>query len=241
VVLPGVEAPGEWEDHFAAVAGSLRPTSYVEEQLVERIALQLWRLRRAARAEQAAALVSLPRIFSPSEDELARLEEALAQKESVAEVLRALREGRDGAPLADDEPMPYGAQEVACEAVGIVGPREVEGLAQTAGAMRALLRRLAELRGARDGGDPDPAAALDAAIAHAEADALRDRGHTAEVERRIAAYRVAAVAGEHADLICRYEVSVERSLFRTLALLRLERENAPLEGALVEAVPPTLR
>jgi hypothetical protein len=39
------------------------------------------------------------------------------------------------------------------------------------------------------------------------------------------------------ELIRRYETCVERSLFRTLALLRSERENAPLEGVLVEAAP----
>jgi hypothetical protein len=244
VVLPGLETAAEWEDHVAAVAGSLRPTSYLEEQLVERIALNLWRLRRAARAEHAAALIS----STPSRDslgvearshfkDLVAAEEPVAQSDAALESLCALRGSRSGEPLADDAPIPGWVQAIACEAAGF-DFREARKVAKTADGTRELMRRLAELRAARDGAEPDPAAVLDEAIARVEAEANHTRALYAEGEVRTAMQRVAAVAGDHAELIRRYETSVERSLFRTLALLRSERENAPLEGALVEAVPP---
>jgi hypothetical protein len=244
VVLPGLETAAEWEDHVAAVAGSLRPTTYLEEQLAERIALQLWRLRRAARAEHAAALISsTPSRASLGTEARSHFKDLVADEELVVEsaaalkALRALRDGRGGKPLADDAPVPRWAQATACEVVGL-DFQEARKFAKTADGTRALMRRLAGLRAARDGAEPDSAAVLDETIACVEAEANHIRALYAEGEVRTAMQRVAAVAGDHAELIRRYETSVERSLFRTLALLRSERENAPLEGVLVEAVPP---
>jgi hypothetical protein len=239
VILPGLEKASDWEDHVAAVAGSLRPTSYLEEQLVERIALQLWRLRRAARAEQSAALMSAPSRDSLGVDVRSNFECAVDEDDVVAKsaaalkALRALRDARGAEPLADDARISYWASTLASDAAEI-DFQDVKDVAKSAGGIRAVISRLAELCGARDGREPDPSAVLEQAIAYAEADAKHLRALHAELELRDAARRIAAVASEQTDLIRRYEVSVERSLFRTLAQLRSERESEPLEGDRVE-------
>lgn len=49
-VIPG-EDPGGWEAHRAGVAASLAPQGRLEEELADRVALLLWRLRRVSAYE----------------------------------------------------------------------------------------------------------------------------------------------------------------------------------------------
>jgi hypothetical protein len=51
-VLPHVETAADWEAHRAAAVASLAPAGYLEQELADRVALLLWRLRRVARAER---------------------------------------------------------------------------------------------------------------------------------------------------------------------------------------------
>ena len=51
-VIPRLESAAAWEAHRAATCSSLNPANPVEEALVERIALLLWRLGRVNRYEQ---------------------------------------------------------------------------------------------------------------------------------------------------------------------------------------------
>lgn len=51
-VLLGVESEDEWQRHLAGVTDSLLPQTHLEEILVERVSLLLWRLRRVARYER---------------------------------------------------------------------------------------------------------------------------------------------------------------------------------------------
>jgi hypothetical protein len=53
-VLPGEDA-AEWDAFQAAIVADLAPGSVLETELAERVALQLWRLRRAARYEAQVA------------------------------------------------------------------------------------------------------------------------------------------------------------------------------------------
>ena len=53
-VLPG-EDPAEWDAFLAAIVHDLDPGSTLEAELADRVALQLWRLRRAARYEAQVA------------------------------------------------------------------------------------------------------------------------------------------------------------------------------------------
>jgi hypothetical protein len=142
IVFPGLEDVREWEHHLAEIVSAWQPRSYLEELLVERVAVQTWRLRRVARIEGAVAATGMYRLNFLDRDE---------------------------------------AEETAGR----------------------------------------------------EARARED----VELETRVMAHRTAAVPGEWMETLSRYETSIERSLFRTLAALRAERENAPLEGALVEETP----
>src|SRR5947209_3666699 len=49
-VLP-TEDPAEWDAFRSGVVADLRPSGVFEHELAERVALQMWRLRRAARYE----------------------------------------------------------------------------------------------------------------------------------------------------------------------------------------------
>jgi len=50
-VIPGVEREADWEVHRARVFESLSPAGYVQEEVIERLALLLWRQRRVSRYE----------------------------------------------------------------------------------------------------------------------------------------------------------------------------------------------
>jgi hypothetical protein len=57
-VIPGVESEEEWRAHLEGVIVSFEPGSYMEQTLVERIALLLWRTRRVAWFERSALELS---------------------------------------------------------------------------------------------------------------------------------------------------------------------------------------
>ena len=63
-VLPG-ECPREWERHRAGVVQSLAPAGGLEAELADRVALSLWRLRRAAAYETAVTAVGLEEAAQP--------------------------------------------------------------------------------------------------------------------------------------------------------------------------------
>lgn len=52
MVLPFTESEEEWEEHRRGILGSIDPVGHVESALAERVAMLLWRLRRAARYER---------------------------------------------------------------------------------------------------------------------------------------------------------------------------------------------
>src|SRR5260370_3982818 len=72
-VLPG-EDPDQWDHFRAGVIKDLGPVGTLEGELADRVALQLWRLRRAARydAQMAAAACEAAR-HAAAADPLARL------------------------------------------------------------------------------------------------------------------------------------------------------------------------
>jgi len=58
-VLRGMEVSEEWEAHLRGVRSSLSPVGYLEEVLVDRIALLLWRMGRVARFELEALVTGI--------------------------------------------------------------------------------------------------------------------------------------------------------------------------------------
>jgi hypothetical protein len=55
-VIPRIESAEEWHQHLSEIRESLSPDGGLEEAFVYRIALNLWRMGRAVRAEVAAVL-----------------------------------------------------------------------------------------------------------------------------------------------------------------------------------------
>jgi len=58
-VLPGLEEEGQWQYHLEQTLLDMEPEGHMECLLAERIALILWRMRRAAKYEQEAAVAGL--------------------------------------------------------------------------------------------------------------------------------------------------------------------------------------
>ena len=61
-VIPGLEREEDWEVHRAGVLASLAPEGHLEMALAERVALQLWRLRRVARYETESIVLAQERV-----------------------------------------------------------------------------------------------------------------------------------------------------------------------------------
>jgi hypothetical protein len=117
-VLPG-ESPEEWEEHRAGVLEGLRPEGALEGCLAERVALALWRLRRAAAYETAVTAAGLEEVAEDVRAPGARgyrdhddLEEALEKAdkkrqaldagEASLRVLEALPEMATGEPVSGE-------------------------------------------------------------------------------------------------------------------------------------------
>jgi hypothetical protein len=131
-VLAG-ESSEEWERHYAGILQSLAPAGALETELAGRVALALWRLRRAAAFEAAVTAVGLdevseevrrsatiddlmPGVEKPAAVRLRKTRKALAKKRKTVEtwegalaLLRRLPQLPDDAPLGGDDV--YGALE----------------------------------------------------------------------------------------------------------------------------------
>ena len=58
-VLPWVESQADWDEHCQQLQRCLTPTGCLETVLVEKVALQLWRLKRLALYEREVTAISL--------------------------------------------------------------------------------------------------------------------------------------------------------------------------------------
>lgn len=85
-VIPGMETEDDWLTHRDGVIESLHPDGYLEVTLAERVALNLWRLKRVARFESETVAINLDRI----EENLA-LPSRLRYKDSLEAFLQSRR------------------------------------------------------------------------------------------------------------------------------------------------------
>ena len=97
-VIAGLEHEADWQAHLQGTLDSLTPAGHLEQELAQRIALLLWRLRRVARYERQAIEVNQDRIvhqIHPGETtvEMAALLAHMAGK--VADPEQVLREEAD--------------------------------------------------------------------------------------------------------------------------------------------------
>jgi hypothetical protein len=131
-VLVG-ESAEEWERHYTGTVQALAPVGALETELAGRVALSLWRLRRAAAYEAAVTAVGLEEVAeevrrSPAVDdllsggekpaavrlrktrkELAKKRDTVGMWEGTLTLLRRLPQLPDDAPLDGDDV--YGALE----------------------------------------------------------------------------------------------------------------------------------
>jgi hypothetical protein len=125
-VLPGERAE-EWQEHRDGILRSLAPAGALEQALAERVALCLWRLRRAAAYETAVTRVGLeevedeahardgsPLALDPDPARLEKAQEELRKKREVIEMwagtlrlLERLPQLPDAEPVDGDDA--YGA------------------------------------------------------------------------------------------------------------------------------------
>jgi hypothetical protein len=131
-VIPGMEQEEEWEAHRADIVDNLSPVGHLEELLADRIALQLWRLRRVARYEAGAIGDAQAR----AQDEVVRRRRALELYKSSPEYQlrdaqaqldrsrKLCRQIRDLLKQPDPQPL------TGTEAAGVVA--ELEGVTEAA-------------------------------------------------------------------------------------------------------------
>jgi hypothetical protein len=98
-VLPG-EDPAEWEAHLAGIRDALAPADALEDHLVTRAALALWRLRRCSAYEDLVVALGIAKVTQDIRNEDALNEhveldiealQAKAARLQHGEVLRLLR------------------------------------------------------------------------------------------------------------------------------------------------------
>jgi hypothetical protein len=151
-VLPG-EDPGEFEDLMKKVKTDLQPQGVIEEFMTERVAMGIWRLRRAERAELGVLANQLLTIEAERADrdrgqcELDVIEQLIARKATITDEAghRAATAELDEINAAAEDDLPTLGQALAREASGS-GTIDLATRYKTA-AERSLFRTLHELQG----------------------------------------------------------------------------------------------
>lgn len=101
-VLPDIESAEEWEAHLSGIQEDLRPSGRTEHLLVERVAFNLWRMRRVARYE-TAVLASVGGKTGNRKAERRTTLEKLAEIRASRALLKRLPEVADGDRLAGED------------------------------------------------------------------------------------------------------------------------------------------
>ena len=95
-VLPD-ERPKDWNDHRAGIVAALAPVGTLETELVERVALLMWRLRRVVRYETAVTAAGIDERGRPRPGRERTRRTPLAERPSPPGVSAAdLRHGPQG-------------------------------------------------------------------------------------------------------------------------------------------------
>jgi hypothetical protein len=89
-VLPG-EEPEEWQQHRSSIVASLAPVGGLEQELAERVALALWRLRRAAIYETVTTAIGVEEVQGDLHDDAIRYGKSLPNTEPEPPTLRLAR------------------------------------------------------------------------------------------------------------------------------------------------------
>jgi len=256
-VLPGEDASA-WDAFHAGVVADLRPVGSVETELADRVALQLWRLRRAARYEAQVAAAELESVRHANSDPRANGHRGDPAEQEVAravgpvqEVQGHMRQALAAQVVARRLPsLPADADVPQEEALGLIvmAGGQPYDLPQplTAGALRQRLASLLNMT---------TAAALRETLARVEArskeladEAVR-RGERlifaqeqVNRDRKAREFDRQLLQAQALDRVVRYEAHVSRQLNQALALLRqFQAERRAAEARQTAAGPEPVR
>jgi len=254
-VLP-TEDPAAWEAHRAGIVASLKPRTHLEEWLAARIALETWRLDRAARMERAATSMRMNLDVARREagDERKHILGSLVSRalggegyrhciEQGIEDLEA-RAGRYLQPSRDvGESVVLDATDrelIVC--AWEIKPEELDIAVFSEGGAEAcrFLGRVAQIMAAR-GVVAGAGLILRHAskVASASAGDMRAALIAFDQDVALCLERKALLSADRLDLLLRYEGAASRNFSRLLAEYRsLRSESDPLEGEATEKSSP---
>jgi len=243
-VLPGLERPEDWQDHYQAVLADLRPVGYVEEALAERVALLLWRLGRSARYEREASAVALENAENDVDRSdwrdtgpLPEARRALERVEAQQELLEKLPSMKAEDDIDDDAGS--GLLRSAANAIGMdVGQLTIDGYPDGASPEDVdwsvrLLRNA--LDAAAQAAEAKPEELRVHLLEHLAGRVQSARADVDDLLARLGQYRRQKVlpGPEDLDRVQRYETTMERGLYK--ALHELQRLQAARQGDPVAA------
>lgn len=248
-ILPGLEEAGQWQYHLEQTLQDLEPEGHLECLLAERIALLLWRMRRAAKYEQDAAAVGLENaerrlpesifIVSRREQEqgLSSLEAADKRVAAASEkvgLLKRLHKLPEGAVVLKASKLIQTARKIAglsfapgaCnwELSEVADMCRLEDRPWPAGEVRSALGELAKFGGLSFD------QLLEKLTAAAKKDLARTERERSALNSTLDQYRRLSILPEGEELakIIRYEAHLERMLSK--AMHELQRLQAARLG-----------
>jgi hypothetical protein len=253
-VLPTEDAD-EWDAFRADIVATLAPANTIERELAERVALQMWRQRRAARYEvevcadeyEGSALDSLDALHGVNtngapQEAMQKLIAVLdARMEIHAGALDTLETARNLATMPADAAIDEGD---SCALLVSVGAEKDDAFPLTAGALRRAMARVS----GKTEAEALALAVLDAeeyvqecALRIAETEEQKKRWGELYQRRMLARMHDQKLLQKTAlDRVVRYEAHVSRQLEQALRLLRqfqAERREREAEARRVEPVP----
>jgi hypothetical protein len=233
-VLAHVESEEEWLAHRGAVFDALQPSNHVEDFLVERIAMQAWRLVRLARYESERLSLNQERVDEDVNEQWLRTHDDLGWPEQARECADFARDGdarisefidaleREDLDSLSGQTASW-TLELAAEVSGVKG---WDGLCEPAWqdcAEPAEFRWTGPLaweyvQVVANAAGEDARKLLSKAKREATWKWLRAVRKSAAIEKRVARMRVNRLLLGAAGLqtVARYEAHLERSLYRAL-------------------------
>lgn len=249
VVIPGLEKEEEYEKHRQAVLASLAPKDYLEAEMAEWVALNLWLLRRVARYEKET--IAIKQETAEQDLEYERFGSSRWDETNSADICRAFSVARDVyrilqqfPDMADEdrltEPEAYAILWAVTDRfedldINDVALPEVPDAfpSWTAGLVREGIATIAAH------GDESPQELLTDATEDARLEEIKKRSQHKRAKEELSRLRRERILPEGLTLekISRYRTALERSLYRALhELERLQERRAGMNVPLPVAV-----
>lgn len=254
LIVPGLETPEAWEAHLNATLEAVAPCDYVEAILAQRIAWRSWQLQRCARAQTAIAASQQEGTFEEVCESRAReqkyagssyLETAkrrrklqrdpeehrrtARQDHEMIDLLRALPNLEANTPidsLTAENLVSFLSHHSGVDLKEDLGFTEAEWPEHwTANTVRAYVDKIL----ASEHASPD---ARESFIHAFTGRAQDEEAYAAEVDQAVSNLRerrILDVDAARAELLERYEGTIERALYRAVAEVRAYRDAAPID------------